>query len=123
MTIDFEQLGPAPKTAPYMPRPRPPATASPVIAQAALRVRPAAVDRVDLGIPAAPPPEVLVEIAAAATRARELAEANRELHFRADEGSGRIVVEVRDFEGRVVRTIPPSHALDVMAGLYGVEPS
>jgi hypothetical protein len=27
-----------------------------------------------------------------------------------------VIVEVRDLEGHVIRTIPPSEALDVMAG-------
>ena len=77
---------------------------------------PAATDRVELSLAASPPPEVLDEIGAAADRAQELAGLNRELHFRKDEDTGRVIVEVRDLEGNVIRTIPPSHALDVMAG-------
>jgi FlaG protein len=77
---------------------------------------PAATDSVQLSLPASPPPEILDEIGAAAERAQELAGLNRELHFRKDETSGRVIVEVRDFDGNVIRTIPPSHALDVMAG-------
>jgi flagellar protein FlaG len=75
-----------------------------------------AADSVELSLPASPPPEILDEIGAAAERAQELAGLNRELHFRKDETSGRVIVEVRDFDGNVIRTIPPSHALDVMAG-------
>lgn len=67
-------------------------------------------------IPAAPPPDVVVEIHRAAARAEELHAANRELHFEKDPGSGRIVVQVRDLSGNVLRTIPPSAALDVMSG-------
>jgi FlaG protein len=74
------------------------------------------VDTAELSFPASPPPDVLDEIGAAADRAEALAAANRELHFRVDEESGRVVVEVRDFDGNVIRTIPPSEALDVMAG-------
>jgi hypothetical protein len=69
-----------------------------------------------LSLPGSPPTEVLDAVGAAAARAAELQAANRELHFRNDEESGRVIVEVRDLEGNVIRTIPPSHALDVMAG-------
>jgi hypothetical protein len=74
------------------------------------------VDTAELSLPASPPPEVLDEVDAAAARADALAAANRELHFRVDDKSGRVVVEVRDFDGNVIRTIPPSEALDIMAG-------
>jgi flagellar protein FlaG len=67
-------------------------------------------------IPATPPPDVVVEVHRAAARAQELHEANRELHFSKDAKSGRIVVQVRDLSGNVLRTIPPSSALDVMSG-------
>jgi hypothetical protein len=78
--------------------------------------RPAApVDAVDV-IPASPPPEVLAEVDAAWERANELAAANRELHFRRDEHTGRTIIEVRTLDGEVLRTIPPSRLLDVMAG-------
>jgi uncharacterized FlaG/YvyC family protein len=59
---------------------------------------------------------VLAEADRAAARAEELARANRELHFEKDQASGRIIVQVRDLEGNVLRTIPPSSALDVMSG-------
>jgi flagellar protein FlaG len=77
---------------------------------------PAPTDTVELSLPPSPPAEILDEIGAAADRAHELATQNRELHFRKDEKSGRVVVEVRDLEGTVIRTIPPSEALNVMAG-------
>jgi flagellar protein FlaG len=73
-------------------------------------------DSAVLSLPASPPPEVLDAIGAAADRAAELRAANRELHFRKDEASGRVIVEVRDLDGNVIRTIPPSEALDVMSG-------
>src|SRR5918999_5864112 len=66
-------------------------------------------------IPATPPPDVLREIQAAGARADELWNARRELHFEISD-SGRVIVQVRDLEGRVIRTIPPSEALDVMSG-------
>jgi hypothetical protein len=77
---------------------------------------PAATDTVELSLPASPPADVLDEIATAAGRALELAAQNRELHFRTDEESGRVIVEVRDLEGTVIRTIPPSEALSVLSG-------
>jgi hypothetical protein len=60
--------------------------------------------------------EVCEAIGAAAARAAELRAENRELHFRKDRTSGRVIVEVRDLDGNVIRTIPPSHALEVMTG-------
>lgn len=72
--------------------------------------------RASSDIPATPPVDVLAEIDRASARAEELARANRELHFEKDPGSGRIIVQVRDLEGNVLRTIPPSTALDMMSG-------
>jgi hypothetical protein len=69
-----------------------------------------------ISLPPSPPPEVLDEVAAARDRAAELAASNRELHFRKDEATGRVVVQVRDLAGNVIRTIPPSEALAVMSG-------
>ena len=69
-----------------------------------------------ISLPPSPPPEVLDEVAAARDRAAELAASNRELHFRKDEATGRVIVQVRDLAGNVIRTIPPSEALAVMAG-------
>jgi len=68
------------------------------------------------GIPATPPPDALREVDRAAARADELWRDKRELHFAMDEDSGRVIVQVRDLEGRVIRTIPPSEALDVLSG-------
>jgi hypothetical protein len=74
-----------------------------------------AVDAADV-IPASPPPDVLAEVDAASERASQLAAANRELHFRRDEQTGRTIIEVRTLDGEVLRTIPPSRMLDVMSG-------
>ena len=68
------------------------------------------------GVPATPPPDALRDVDRAAARADELWRDNRELHFDMDEESGRVVVQVRDLDGNVVRTIPPSEALDILAG-------
>ena len=74
-------------------------------------------DAAEIGaIPAAPPVDALREVDRAAARAEELWNEQRELHFEMDEDSGRVVVQVRDLEGRVIRTIPPSEALDVLSG-------
>jgi hypothetical protein len=74
-------------------------------------------DRADIGgIAAEPPPDALREVDRAAARAEELWNEKRELHFEMDEKSGRVVVQVRDLDGNVIRTIPPSEVLDVMSG-------
>ena len=39
-----------------------------------------------------------------------------ELHFSKDSETGRVVIQVRDLDGNVLKTIPPSRALDVMSG-------
>ena len=69
-----------------------------------------------ISLPPSPPPEVMDEVAAARDRAAELAANNRELHFSTDQSTGRVIVQVRDLQGNVIRTIPPSHALHVMSG-------
>ena len=82
----------------------------------ATRFAPAEVDTAELSFAPSPPAEVLDAIGAAADRVDELAADYRELHFSVDD-AGRVVIEVRDLEdGRVIRTILPSEALDVMAG-------
>jgi hypothetical protein len=73
-------------------------------------------DSAEVSLPAHPPTEVLDAIGAAAARAAELRADNRELHFSKDEATGRVIVQVRDLDGNVIRTIPPSKALDVMSG-------
>jgi uncharacterized FlaG/YvyC family protein len=67
-------------------------------------------------LPSRPPLEVLEEMEAASRRYDELRAQKRELHFTHDPHANRVVVEVRDLEGNVLRTIPPSKALDVIAG-------
>ncbi len=71
--------------------------------------------KLDIGVPASPPPEVLERVHEAAARAAELARHNRELHFEKDPGSNRVIVEVRDLQGRLIRTIPPASALEALA--------
>jgi uncharacterized FlaG/YvyC family protein len=71
----------------------------------------------DEAIPAHVPFEVRRDVRVAAHRVEDLAERERELHFAHDRRSGRLVVQIRDFDGFVLRAIQPSEALDIMAGL------
>jgi flagellar protein FlaG len=68
-------------------------------------------------VPATPPRDVKSQVDRAAEIAKDMNERNRELHFSKDEKTGRVVIEVRDLDGNVIKTIPPSHALNVMAGV------
>jgi flagellar protein FlaG len=67
-------------------------------------------------IPSAPPEELFQEMQAASARVDELRDQGRELHFSYDETEGRVQIQVRDLDGHVIRTIPPSKMLDVMSG-------
>ena len=67
-------------------------------------------------LPSSPPPEVLAAVERAGRRAAELAAAGRELHFRSDPASGRVVIAVRDLDGAVLRHLAPSDALAVLSG-------
>jgi hypothetical protein len=67
-------------------------------------------------IPPAPTEEVRAHVERAAQIAQDMTERNRELHFTKDEETGRVIIQVRDLQGKVIRTIPPSHALDIMSG-------
>src|SRR5919202_5342182 len=65
-------------------------------------------------IPASPPAHVMRDVEAAAQRADWLREQGRELHF--DLEDGRLRIEVRDLNGRVVRVIPATEALEIATG-------
>jgi hypothetical protein len=67
-------------------------------------------------VPPAPTEEVRAQVDRAAEIAGQLAAADRELHFTKDDDTGRVVIQVRDLDGNVIRTIPPSRVLDVMSG-------
>jgi FlaG protein len=67
-------------------------------------------------VPPAPPDEVREQVARAAEIAQDMADRNRELHFSTDDETGRVVIQVRDLDGNVIRTIPPSRMLDLMSG-------
>ena len=66
-------------------------------------------------LPASPPDSVREEMFAASRVADTLHAQGRELHFETA-GNGRVVVQVRDLDGNVIRTIPAAKALDVAAG-------
>jgi flagellar protein FlaG len=113
MSVEFGHLlgagrvYPVRPTAPVRPPERPAAEPA---------ASPRAVDRVELSLAATPPPEALAMVDRAAQRVEELAAENRELHFTYNEAARRVVVEVRDLDGQVIRTIPPASALEVLAG-------
>jgi uncharacterized FlaG/YvyC family protein len=67
-------------------------------------------------VPPAPTPEAREMVAKAAEVVDTLHKQNRELHFSTDETTNRVVIEVRDLEGNVIKTIPPAKALDIMSG-------
>jgi FlaG protein len=113
--MSFE-IGPLPAVTPGVavrrPSPAPTADFAVTLANASAPTGDVAV----ISLPASPPPEVLDDVARARDIAAELAANNRELHFSTDEETGRVIVQVRDLEGNVIRTIPPSDALQVMSG-------
>ena len=67
-------------------------------------------------IPPAPTAEARAMVDRAAERVEELYAQDRQLHFKREEGSNRVIIEVRDLEGNLIKTIPPSKALDVLSG-------
>jgi hypothetical protein len=81
---------------------------------AAAPAEPVAAVTVDT-LPASPPAEVLEAMFDAQKVADTLHSQGRELHFETS-GKGRVVVQVRDLDGNVIRTIPPAGALDVASG-------
>jgi len=67
-------------------------------------------------VPPAPTPEARELVNKAAEVVEQLHDSNRELHFTKDKASNRVVIEVRDLDGNVLKTIPPAKALDVLSG-------
>ena len=67
-------------------------------------------------VPPAPTPEARELVAKAAEVIEAMHKNNRELHFSRDEESNRVIIQVRDLEGNVIKTIPPSKALDILSG-------
>ena len=66
-------------------------------------------------LPASPPPSALEDMQKAAQVWQELRSQRRELHFEPT-GDGHVIVQVRDLDGNVIRTIPAAHALEVASG-------
>jgi uncharacterized FlaG/YvyC family protein len=93
---------------------------APIIAPAAVKPATAPVksfrDTILDDVPPAPTEEAREMVDKAAEVVQELHKHNRELHFKRDESSNRVVIEVRDLEGNVIKTIPPAKALDIMSG-------
>jgi hypothetical protein len=67
-------------------------------------------------VPPAPTPEARELVAKAAAVVQAMHENNRELHFSTDETTKRVIIEVRDLDGNVLKTIPPKSALDFLTG-------
>jgi FlaG protein len=67
-------------------------------------------------IPSTPPAEVWRAMNAAAHTAEEMRARDRELHFEKNPDTGRVMVEVRDGNGSLIRVIPPSEALAIVSG-------
>lgn len=72
----------------------------------------------DATLPASPPPDVLADVEHAARALAEMAAKQVELHFTVD-GANRVHVQVRDGQGRIVREIPASRAIDLLTGSDG----
>jgi len=67
----------------------------------------------DESFPSSPPQEVLDQIRPAQKIYHELRAEGHQLHFSTDRSSGRITIEVKDRDGRLVRTLSPSEAADL----------
>ena len=67
-------------------------------------------------VPPAPTEGARAMVDRAAERVQQLHADDRELHFSREDGTNRVIIEVRDLDGNVIKTIPPSKALDVMSG-------
>jgi hypothetical protein len=63
-----------------------------------------------------PAREVLDQLTQADQRYESLRAQGRELRFSRDAQSGRTTIEVRDRDGKVLKTISPSQALEIAAG-------
>jgi flagellar protein FlaG len=114
MSIQVARVGPPQEKAEISAvQPRPPVPPTEELKGQQLRAVEGAIDDT---LPTRPPTEVLEQIKAAEERYQELLAQQRELHFKHDDTTNRVVVEVRDLEGNVLRTVPPSKALDIIAG-------
>jgi hypothetical protein len=71
--------------------------------------------KVDM-IPSSPPPEVHDAIGVAAQSYQKLFASGRELGFGIDPTTRKVVIQVRDTQGNLLWTAPPSKALAIAAG-------
>ena len=71
--------------------------------------------KVDM-IPSSPPPEVQDAMGVAAQAYDKLQASGRGLHFKVDDATGKLIVEVHDQHGKILFTVPASKALDVAGG-------
>jgi hypothetical protein len=67
-------------------------------------------------IPDAPPLDVRRAVDASTGATDALRAQGRELHFEVDDATGQVRVELRDLDGRVLRSLAPRGALDLLAG-------
>ncbi|HXC24214.1 MAG TPA: hypothetical protein VNU28_06490 [Solirubrobacteraceae bacterium] len=69
----------------------------------------------DEQIEAGPPHEVLEQIEAAGRISRQLRESGQEMRFSVEQG-GRVRIELEDREGKTVRSLLATEALDIAVG-------
>jgi len=67
-------------------------------------------------IPSSPPPEVHEAMGVAAQAYDNLQAQGRQMRFKVNEGTGKLVVEVHDLHGKLLFQVPASKALDVASG-------
>ncbi|HYZ81660.1 MAG TPA: hypothetical protein VE571_10345 [Solirubrobacteraceae bacterium] len=67
-------------------------------------------------IPASPPPEVHEAMGVAAEAYDRLQDEGRQMRFKINEGTGKLVVEVHDLHGNLLFSVPSSKALEVASG-------
>lgn len=71
--------------------------------------------KVDM-IPSSPPPEVQAAMHVASQSYDKLQAGGRGLHFKVDDATGKLIVEVHDLHGKLMFTVPASKALDIAGG-------
>ena len=71
--------------------------------------------KVDM-IPSSPPPEVQDAMGVAAQSYEKLQASSRGLHFKVDDATGKVIVEVHDPHGKLLFTVPAQKALDIAGG-------
>jgi len=69
-----------------------------------------------------PPPRVWRKVDRAAEQYERLAAQDRQLHFEIDPATGDLVIALRDLEGRELRRLHPSDALDAAEGRLAQAP-